>query len=131
MNASIEHLAALWASIDKLCSDLTEEEWKRPTGCPGWSVQDQLSHLIDYESRAVGRAAPEHVAADTSHTKNPLGESNEVGIDWRRSRSGAEVLDEFRSVTTDRLAQLQAPTWPRRSPPLRVRARWPTCSRCG
>jgi uncharacterized protein (TIGR03083 family) len=110
MNASIEHLAALWASIDKLCSDLTEEEWKRPTGCPGWSVQDQLSHLIDYESRAVGRAAPEHVAADTSHTKNPLGESNEVGIDWRRSRSGTEVLDEFRSVTTDRLAQLQALT---------------------
>lgn len=107
---SIDHLEQTWRSIDSLCSDLTEEEWKRPTGCPGWSVQDQLAHLIDYEAGALGRPRPDHVAADLSHTKNPLGEANEVGVDFRRPRSGAEVLDEFRSVMADRLAQLRALT---------------------
>ena len=110
MTESIEHLAALWSSLDELCADLTEEQWKTPTGCPGWTVQDQLSHLIDYEARAVGKPAPEHKAADVSHTKNDLGVTNEDGVDARRGLPGADVLAEFRSVTADRLAQLRALT---------------------
>jgi uncharacterized protein (TIGR03083 family) len=104
---SIDHLEQTWRSIDELCTAFTDEEWKRPTGCPGWSVQDQLAHLVDYEAGAVGRPRPEHVATDLSHTKNALGEMNEPGVDYRRTRTGAEVLDEFRSVMADRLAQLQ------------------------
>jgi uncharacterized protein (TIGR03083 family) len=105
---SIENLAAVWSSIEALCGGLSEEEWKRPTGCPGWSVQDNVSHIIDYESRALGRPGPEHQVGDADHVKNPLGASNEVGIDYRRGRSGAEVLAEFSAVTADRLAQLRA-----------------------
>jgi uncharacterized protein (TIGR03083 family) len=107
MNASVEHLATTWASIDALCSGLSEAEWKRTTGCPGWTVQDQVAHLVDYEERALGLATPEHSPADLSHTKNELGEANEVGVDRRRSWPGAKVLDEFREVTADRLAQLR------------------------
>jgi uncharacterized protein (TIGR03083 family) len=110
VNQSVENLAALWSSIESLCADLTEAEWQRPTGCPGWSVKDQLSHLIDYESRAVGRAGPEHDPGERDYVKNPLGQGNEVGVDYRRRFSGAEVLDEFRAVTAERLAQLRALT---------------------
>lgn len=112
MNRSIENLAALWSSIDALCDGLGEDEWKRPTGCPGWTVQDQVAHLIDYESGALGRPRPEHVVPDdgADHLKNDIGKANEVGIDYRRSWPGAKVLAEFREVTADRLAQLQALT---------------------
>ena len=104
---SIDNLERGWASISELCDGLTDEEWATPTGCPGWTVQDQISHLIDYEAGALGRPRPDHVPADLSHTKNALGESNEVGVDARRGRSGPEVLEELREVTAARVAQLR------------------------
>jgi uncharacterized protein (TIGR03083 family) len=107
---SIDHLETTWRSIDEFCSTLSEADWARPTGCPGWTVKDNVSHLIDYEARALGRPGPEHTPGDLSHTKNAIGESNEVGVDYRRKKSGAEVLDEFREVTAARLVQLQALT---------------------
>ena len=36
-----------------------------------------------------------------------MGRANEVGVDARRAMSGAAVLDEFRQVTAERLAQLR------------------------
>ena len=107
---SIDHLALTWRSLDDLLATLSEEEWKLPTGCPGWSVQDNVAHLIDYEARALGRPGPDHVPTDVAHVKNPLGEGNEVGVDFRRDRSGEEVLAELREVTAARLAQLQSLT---------------------
>jgi uncharacterized protein (TIGR03083 family) len=106
VSASADNLATAWRSIDALCSTLTEDEWKRPTGCPGWTVQDALAHLVDYEARALGRPAPEHTPGDLSHAKNDMGRSNEVGVDYRRARSGAEVLEEFRDVTAARAVQM-------------------------
>jgi uncharacterized protein (TIGR03083 family) len=106
----VENLARTWASIDELCSSFTEDEWKHQTALPGWSVQDNLSHLVDYESRAVGRPAPDHIPLDIGHTRNPIGRSNEVGVDYRRRWQGAQVLAEFREVTAARLAQLRALT---------------------
>ena len=108
--SSIDHLELTWAALIELCADLTEEQGKRPTGCPGWSVQDNVSHLVDYESRALGRPAPEGEATPRPHTKYMLGEINEVGVEHRRGRSGREVLDELREVTTARSAQLRALT---------------------
>jgi uncharacterized protein (TIGR03083 family) len=106
--ASVDNLERGWTSIIELCDGLTDEQWAMPTGCPGWSVQDQIAHLIDYEAGARGRPRPDHVPADLSHVKNPLGEANEVGVDARRGQPGAAVLDELREVTTARLAQLRA-----------------------
>lgn len=104
----VELLATTWTSIDELCSSLTEDEWKRPTGCPGWSVQDNVSHLVDFEAFALGRPRPDHQVADLGHTRNDMGKGNEVGVDARRRLPGAEVLAEYREVTAARLDQLRA-----------------------
>lgn len=104
---SVENLAIVWASIDRLCSDLPAGQWDLPTGCPGWTVKDQLSHLVDYEARALGRPAPRHEPGPLPHVKNEMGRANEVGVDARRAMSGAAVLDEFGQVTAQRLAQLR------------------------
>ena len=105
---SIEHLAATWASIGALCSDLTDEQWALATGCPGWSVQDHVSHLVDFESVALGRPRPPADVSGLAHLANALGEDNEIGVAARRSRTGREVLDELVEVTGSRLAQLRA-----------------------
>ncbi len=107
MYASIENLGIVWASIDQLCSGLPDSQWNLPTGCPGWTVKDCVSHLVDYEARAIGRPAPQHEPGPLPHVRNDLGRSNEIGIEVRRARSGAAVLEEFREVTAARLARLR------------------------
>ena len=107
MDTSVENLAIVWASIDQLCSGLPDSQWDLPTGCPGWTVKDQISHLTDYEARLLGRPAPQHEPAPAAHVKNELGRSNEIGVDARRSKSGADVLEEFREVTAERLVRLR------------------------
>ena len=111
MSPSIQHLEMTWASILGLCADLTDDEWRTPTGCPGWSVQDHVAHLVDYEATALGQARPEVTLPDgLDHVKNPLGEANELGVEARRGRPGREVLEELRAVTDARAAQLRSLT---------------------
>jgi len=106
----VDTLDEVWRSIDALCSTLSPAQWKTETECPGWSVQDNVAHLVGIEARIMGRPEPEHPAPDLPHVKNDIGRSNEVAVDLRRSRSGEEVLDEFREVTAERIAALRAMT---------------------
>ena len=106
MPTSVENLATVWASVDHVCSGLSDGDWDRPTGCPGWTVKDHLSHLVDYEARALGRPAPQHDPGPRPYLKNEMGRVNEIGVDARRPEPGPAVLEEFRAVTAERLAQL-------------------------
>lgn len=95
-------------ALDELCSSLSPEEWATTTDCPGWSVQDNLSHIIGTESTILGRPAPEHDPGSKPWIRNPIGASNEVHVDYRRSRTPGEVLDEFREVTGERMKILRS-----------------------
>jgi uncharacterized protein (TIGR03083 family) len=100
------NLALVWASLDALLSELDQSQWETPTDCPGWDVQDQVSHLIGTESMLLGFPAPAPVEA--AHVRNPLGAGIEGWVAERRDRLPAEVLDEFRQVTAARSAALDA-----------------------
>lgn len=106
----VDLMEAVWQSIDGLCANLTPEQWALPTECPGWAVQDQVSHLVGSECRLLGRPAPEHEPDDTSHVRNEVGQSNEVLVDYRRRFNGVEVLAEFREITAERLRVLRGMT---------------------
>jgi uncharacterized protein (TIGR03083 family) len=103
----VDRLEQVWSSIETVCADLTEAQWKTPTDLPGWSVQDNLVHISAIESSILGRPAPDHTPPDYDHVKNEFGQRNEVWVDSRRSWPGAKALDEFREVTATRLAQLR------------------------
>jgi uncharacterized protein (TIGR03083 family) len=103
----VDLMEAVWKSIDGLCAGLAQEQWALPTECPGWSVQDQVSHLVGSECRILGRPAPAHEPADTAHVRNEVGQGNEVLVDYRRQFSGADVLAEFREITAERMGVLR------------------------
>jgi uncharacterized protein (TIGR03083 family) len=107
--ALVDALDEVWSSIDAFAAELTESEWKTPTECPGWSVQDNVAHIIGIESVLLGREAPSGGNVDAPHVKNDIGRSNEIWVDAYRNRSGATVLAEFRAVTHERLAALRDP----------------------
>lgn len=101
-----EHLGIIWRSIDELCGSFEPEDWNAETDLPGWNVKDVVAHLCGSESFFMGRPLPEHDPGERDHVKNELGSVNEVAVDFRRSHSAQEVLDEFRAVTEERLIEI-------------------------
>lgn len=103
----VVHLNQVWSSMAELGEQLSEADWKRPTEVPGWSVQDNLTHIVGIELTILGEPAPDHEPPDgLAHVKNDIGVHNEVFVDSRRELSGVEALAEFRAVTQRRLADL-------------------------
>lgn len=103
----IDALEEVWGSIVEACRGLADTDWERPTDCPGWTVRDQLSHLIGIERVLLGEGAPPFAGPMPAHVRNPIGELNEAWVADRRRLPGAEVLAEFAEVTGRRLTELR------------------------
>ena len=103
-------LAAEWEAIADLCAGLTDTEWAADTDCPGWSVQDNVSHIIGTERMLNGDPAPDVDVGEAPHVRNEIGRMNELWIAERRPWTPAAVLEEFREVTATRLSALGAMT---------------------
>ncbi|MGZ4766576.1 MAG: maleylpyruvate isomerase N-terminal domain-containing protein, partial [Ilumatobacteraceae bacterium] len=54
---TIDKLEAIWRSTALLGDELDEREWKLATDLPGWTVQDNLAHLIGTERSLQGLPA--------------------------------------------------------------------------
>ncbi len=100
----------MWASVVSACEQLDDEQWDRPTDCPGWSVKDNLSHLIGIERMLLGDPSPPALTEVPPHVRNPFGEMNEAWVAARRSVPGSEVLAEFVDTTNRRMDALTAMT---------------------
>src|SRR6478672_39702 len=106
--ALVDMLEHVWGSIAELGASLDEIEWKAPSECPGWSVQDNLVHITALERFILGDPLPmADVPDDLPHVKNDIGRSNERWIESRRSWAGADALAEFVSTTDARIAALR------------------------
>lgn len=109
-----------WTILSELCTDISEEEWTWTTDCPGWTVKDQISHIIGTELMLSGQEPPGQVESASGldvatgvkvsfpYVKNPIGEVNELWVEARRQTPPEQVLDEFQRVTAARLATLRS-----------------------
>lgn len=99
-----EEFDALFA----LLGDLGPDEWQRPTACPGWSVKDNVSHVIGTESMLLGRPAPEVDISDRDYLRNDIARFNELWVEQYRSRPAADVLATLAEVVAERRRGLAA-----------------------
>jgi uncharacterized protein (TIGR03083 family) len=91
-------LAETWDSIDELSRGLTPQDWLILTGCPGWTVADQLAHIVGTESMLAGEATPPEVATDMpAHVQNDIGRTNEQWVAELRHSDPINLLEEFRA----------------------------------
>lgn len=97
-----------WREIDGLCTKFCDDQWGAATDLPGWTVKDIVSHINGIESLLLGRAPVDHALEMPAHVRNPLGERNEVEVDFRRLWPHQRVLEEFREVTRARVGQLKS-----------------------
>lgn len=103
----VDALAGTWDSLASACSGLSPAEWDLPTELPGWSVKDNVSHVVGVELFLLGEPYPGHVVPDLPHIRNDAGRWIEVPVDLRRAVAGDAVLAELRGVTARRLAELR------------------------
>lgn len=104
----IDDLVEVWSSVVAACDGVEGEGWDRTTDCPGWTVKDQLSHLIGIERMLLGDPAPPVPVELPAHVKNDFGALNEGWVASRRAVPGPRVLAEFREVTDRRVRDLEA-----------------------
>ena len=99
-----------WTGLAAACSDLTLAQWDAPTDLDGWSVKDNVSHVVGIELLMLGEPFPsDHVLPSSlPHVKNDAGRFMEVAVDLRRPVPGEAVLSELRDVTERRLKALRA-----------------------
>ncbi len=106
-----ELVAAYRSALDGLLTatgDLDDAAWARETGCPGWSVHDQLAHCVGLERRLLGDPDldPDVVVPDLPHIRDDIGRFIERDVEARRGTPSAELHAEAREAFARRLDQL-------------------------
>ncbi len=95
--------------LDRIVSDLDEDDWLHPTPAEGWDVRDSIGHLAYFDDAARKAivdpdAFAAHVEAVMSGQVDPIAEHLERG----RSMAGAGVLAWWREARKELLACLDA-----------------------
>jgi uncharacterized protein (TIGR03083 family) len=101
-----EALAETCLSLADLADTLTAAEWSLPTGCPGWTVFDQVAHVSSLESAMAGVEQSVHEAPLAEHVRNSIGRRMEDLVDARRGWSAERVVAELREAVRLRQDQL-------------------------
>lgn len=83
--------AALVADL----SSISEDDWERPSLCPGWSVRDVAAHLVDN----AGTTIPGMVAAMV-RARFDFDRMNDQGVAKHRGRTPADTLVGLRAAVT-------------------------------
>ncbi len=85
-----------------LCPQITEADWAKASGCPGWSVQDLVSHM----------ACSFWLAVDPGKLPDPHGlpaeRAADLYVESRRSMTPEEVVADYESVSLRGLELLSA-----------------------
>jgi uncharacterized protein (TIGR03083 family) len=106
----VEAFAQTAEAVLDLARGCSHEDLKKPTECPGWTVQNQISHVVGVEAWLAGRKDPRVEMPPYEHIRNDLGKRVEYAVEVRRGRTGAELVAELEDVLTQRLSTLRSPS---------------------
>ena len=103
--------------LRSLAADVTQADWSAASSLPGWTVADCVAHVVSLEAALAGHDLPKYEPewSRLPHATEPFAQAVEVGVDYRRGRSRAQLLEEFDLVLADRMPMLEAITDPMQS----------------
>ena len=98
-----------WGSVRSftdLLDDLADDDWRRPTDLPGWDVQACAAHTAHLEAVLAGEPEEASSADPAGGATALIRRYTEQGVEARRDRTPAELVDEIRRSATTRYARL-------------------------
>jgi len=109
LHGLVEAFAHTAQAVIDLGHSVTDAELRLPTECPGWTVQDQIAHVVGVEAFLEGHREPHIELPAYPHIKNELGKRVEYAVEARRGRSRDAVVAELEHVLAQRLSTLRSP----------------------
>lgn len=97
MNREIEALRAQSEDLLALLDELSEDDWERPTRCPGWTVKELVAHCEGMLERLVGENA------DPVEGEPEIDRSGYYSYDPHGPREGEDSDRTFSEVVRDRV----------------------------
>jgi uncharacterized protein (TIGR03083 family) len=102
MSDALKAIEADREALLALCREVDDAVWTKDSGCPGWTMQDVLSHM----------ACSFWLAVDMSNLPNSAGlpaeRAADLYVESRRSMTPAEVVADYESVSSRGLELLAA-----------------------
>jgi uncharacterized protein (TIGR03083 family) len=102
MSSALKAIEADRNTLLELCRDLDDTVWAKDSGCPGWTVQDVVSHM----------ACSFWLAVDPATLPDPAGlpaeRAADVYVESRRSLTPTQVVADYESVSSRGLEVLDA-----------------------
>jgi uncharacterized protein (TIGR03083 family) len=96
-------------SVIDLGRSCTDADFARPTACPGWTIKDQIAHVVGLEKWMQTGEVPHVTVPDYAHVRGELGELAEKSVELRRGMRGDKVVDELETLLAVRVEELSAP----------------------
>ena len=78
------------------------------TDCPGWTVQDQIAHVVSLEASVAGESVPDRDVSGLEHVRGEFATTVEKYLDSRRGRALEDLLDELEWRLGERLEVYRA-----------------------
>jgi uncharacterized protein (TIGR03083 family) len=95
-------------SFHDLAATVRDDQWTLPTDCPGWSVREQVAHVLALELQLGGQPLPPRLESYPAHVRNASGEHMENGIAALRDVAPADLVARLGAAVDEHLAQLRA-----------------------
>ncbi len=108
LQAYVDTWAVAVEDVVRLLRSLRDEDWSRPTDCPGWDVRAVAAHLAHLESELAGNPQEEVRVPELAHVTSPMGAYTERGPVARRDWATDAIVDELETSAAIRLAALRA-----------------------
>jgi uncharacterized protein (TIGR03083 family) len=100
MQTAVETVRADGAVLLDIGAGLSAEQWQLPSGCPGWRVQDVVTHMANLFWMLVDPAKLPPVDGV------PTEQAQEAAVQARKGMSGAEALADYKEAAGPALEQL-------------------------
>lgn len=96
----LDDLAAEYAALDSVLSDLTPDMWAHPSLADGWSVSDVVLHLAQTEEMVLASASSQS-QDNFREGEGDLDELMDRAVASERGTSGADVLARWRKASSE------------------------------
>jgi|SRR5450631_2860459 len=83
----VEAFAQTTQAVIDLASACSDDDLATATECPGWTVHDQISHVVGVEAWLEGYKDPRVKMPQYEHIRNDLGRRVEYAVEVRRGRT--------------------------------------------
>ncbi len=105
----IDAFAQAGQAVIDLGRGCREADFEKPTDCPGWTVKDQISHVVGAELGMTDATPREVEVPDYPHLRDEAARLRERPVELRRPTPGPDVVHELENILDHRLTTLRRP----------------------